>query len=245
MSAQYDAIAADYKRTKESPLRRYVEVCSFFRLLGDIRGKALLDLACGEGFYTRQLKNAGARDVLGVDISAEMIALAVEEEERAPLGVRYACFDVAQLELEESFDLVTATYLLHYSASQAELGEMCRRIAAHLKPGGRLVCINENPMQAASDYAGYVQYGFNKSVDLPRVDGSPISYTMVSGRKMIRFNAYYYSLECYETALKAAGFKDIQWHDLQLDPVGINECGAEYFREYLDNPPIAILECSL
>ncbi|MDP6437841.1 MAG: class I SAM-dependent methyltransferase [Gammaproteobacteria bacterium] len=245
MSAQYDAIAADYKRTRESPLRRYVEARSFFSLLGDVCGKNVLDLACGEGFYTRRLKQAGAANVLGVDISAGMITLAEEEEGREALGIRYVCADVAELELGESFDLVTATYLLHYSASEAELGEMCLRIAAHLKPGGRLVCINENPMQTANDYKGYTQYGFNKSVELPRVEGSPISYAMVSGRKMIRFNAYFYSREAYETALRAAGFSDIQWHGLQLDPAGAQECGAEYFREYLENPPIAILECRL
>ena len=41
---------------------------------------------------------------------------------------------------------------------------MCARIVAHLKPGGRFVCINENPDQSAEDYAGYTQYGFNKSL---------------------------------------------------------------------------------
>lgn len=244
MSAQYDAIAADYQRTKESPIRRYVEARSFLAVLGNVSGMKVLDLACGEGFYTRQLKQAGAADVLGVDISEEMIALAEEEEQCAPPGIRYTCADALTLDLGESFDLVTATYLLHYSASQSELGEMCRRIAAHLRPGGRLVCINENPMQSASDYAGYAQYGFNKLVDLPRVEGSPINYAMISGRKMIRFSAFFYSRESYEKALTCAGFGAIRWHGLQLDPAGALECGADYFREYLDNPPIVILECS-
>ena len=172
-----------------------------------------------------------------------MIALACEAEQLEPLGVEYLCADVAGLELDRKFDRVTAAYLLHYCASEGELREMCARIVALLQPDGRLVCINENPMQAAEDYPGYAQYGFNKSVQAPRVNGSPISYSMVSGRKIIRFEAYYYSRECYEDALRSAGFANVVWHGLELDPAGAAQYGEEYFQEYMENPPIVRLEC--
>ena len=35
VSAQYDTIAREYQATKESPLRRYIEAYSFFRMIGD------------------------------------------------------------------------------------------------------------------------------------------------------------------------------------------------------------------
>jgi predicted RNA methylase len=38
-------------------------------LLGDLRDKNVIDLACGEGFFTRSIKWAGAARVVGVDIS--------------------------------------------------------------------------------------------------------------------------------------------------------------------------------
>jgi predicted RNA methylase len=38
-------------------------------LLGDLRGKNVIDLACGEGFFTRSITWAGAARVVGVDIS--------------------------------------------------------------------------------------------------------------------------------------------------------------------------------
>jgi ubiquinone/menaquinone biosynthesis C-methylase UbiE len=245
MSAQYDAIAADYQRTKASPLRQYVEAYSFFSMLGDVQGKSLLDLACGEGFYTRKLCLAGAVNLVGVDISTEMIELARQAERSEPLGIEYLCADAATLSLEDRFDVVSAAYLLHYSRSTDELEQMCRRIAGLLKPAGRLVCINENPLQAAADYPGYTQYGFNKSVQSPRVDGSTINYSMVSGRTMIRFDAFYYSQDCYEAALRAAGFRDVCWHELALDPAGASLYGDAYFQEYMDNPPIIGLECRL
>jgi len=68
---------------------------------------------------------------------------------------------------------------------------------------------------------------------------------MVSGRSMIRFNAYYYSRTTYENALRAAGFNEINWRPLLLAPEGVAECGADYWQEYLANPPVVGLECWL
>ena len=47
----------------------------------------VLDLACGEGVYTRQFKREGAVAVTGVDISPGMIALAEVEEQAEPLSM--------------------------------------------------------------------------------------------------------------------------------------------------------------
>ena len=96
---QYDAIAEAYQDSKQLPFRKYIEAHSLFELLGDIRGATVLDLACGDGFYTRKIKQAGALEVTGVDLSAEMIKLAEEEERTRPLGCKYLHRDVAALEL--------------------------------------------------------------------------------------------------------------------------------------------------
>lgn len=243
MNAQYDAIAEQYQRTKESPLRSFVEAPTFFSLVGDIRGKRVLDLACGEGFYTRRLKESGASHVVGVDISREMIALAAEQERRAPAGVRYVCADVETLPDQGEFDIVVAAYLLHYSQSEQAMLRMCRRIVAHLGDGGRFITLNENPNQSVAQYAGYAQYGFNKTVEQPRRDGSQITYWMVSGREMFKFQASYFARGTYERVLTAAGFGDFYWHPVVLDREGIAKHGSDYWQEYLSNPPIIGLEC--
>ena len=245
MATEYDAIAQDYQQTKATPLRRHVESYSLFRMLGDVTGRSVLDLACGEGFYARLLKKAGAATVTGVDISPAMIALAEAAERSEPLGIDYRCCDVAKLPDIGRFDLVTAAYLLHYAPDVQALRAMCARIAGQLRPGGRLVAINENPEQAGKNYAGYTQYGFNKSLRGPQQDGAQIDYAMVSGRKLMRFSAYYYTRATYEAALHAAGFTRIRWLPLELAPEGIAELGADYWQEYLANPPVVGLECCL
>lgn len=245
MSAQYDTIARQYQATKESPLRRYIEAYSFFRMIGDPAGLRILDLACGEGFYTRALADRGAAAVTGVDISAEMIALAEQFESAESRGISYHCADVAALPALGQYDLVTAAYLLHYAPDVAALRAMCRNIVAHLKSGGRFVSINENPAQSFAQHAGYTQYGFNKSASEPQQDGARMTYAMVSGRQMIRFDVFYYTRETYEAALREAGFSNIVWEPVQLDPAAMTDNNGDYWQEYLANPPVTGLVCTL
>ena len=50
MNAFYDKIAKQYQKSKALPFRQYVEWYSYSNLLGDVTGKSVLDLACGDGF---------------------------------------------------------------------------------------------------------------------------------------------------------------------------------------------------
>jgi SAM-dependent methyltransferase len=243
MSAQYDEIAEQYRRATESPLRQYIESHTLLELVGDVRGKSVLDLGCGEGFFTRRFRELGATHVVGVDISSAMIELARTRERESPLGVEYICEDVKNLADIGDFDVVAAAYLLHYSKTEDEIQQMCANIVKHLPAGGRFVTLNENPDQTAEAYAGYEQYGFNKTVESPRREGSEITYWMVSGRELFKFHARYFCRETYERALLGAGFGRLTWHPLRLDEAGVRAHGAEYWQEYLANPPVVGLEC--
>lgn len=238
MVAVYDAIARDYQRSKSAPLRAAIESWTIDRLLGDIRGHSIFDAGCGDGFHARRLMAAGASRIAGVDVSAAMIGLAREEERRTPLGIQYQCCaveDLPELPCGGAFDIVLAAYLLHYASSVTVLNCMCQRLSDVLQPGGRLVALAENPDQTVADYAGYAAWGFDKFAAEPRAEGSRISYSLVAGRQMIRFDTWYYSRDSYERALRAAGFSTIAWHPLQLDPGAES---ADYYADYLRNPPV-------
>jgi SAM-dependent methyltransferase len=240
-AAQYDAIARQYQRTKASPLRQYVEAYTLDQLLGPVAGLRILDLGCGDGWHARRLKAAGAAAVFGVDVSPAMLALARAEEAAAPRGLLYEEWDAAELPLlggTPGFDVVLAAYLLHYAPTAGRLGAMLTRLAANLTPGGRLVALVENPDQSPADYARHGPYGFDKSLDGPREDGAPITYSLVSGRDLIRFQVWYWSRARYESALAAAGFTDVAWHPLSLDPACADEGDRDWWQGYLDNPPV-------
>lgn len=238
MAAVYDAFAQDYQRSKASPLRAAIESWTLDRLLGDIRGRAIFDAGCGDGFHARRLMAAGASRVAGVDISAAMIELARDEERRVSLGIQYQCCaveDLPELPCAGSFDTVLAAYLLHYAPSVEVLARMCRRLANVLGPGGRLVALTENPDQTPADYAGYAAYGFDKVAAEPQAEGSRISYSLVAGRQMMRFDTWYYTRGTYARVLGDVGFTAIEWHPLELDP---DVPAGDYYAAYLRNPPV-------
>jgi len=76
MTTDYNLISELYKKAKEQPWRTAVETYSLMGLVGDLAGKSVVDVACGEGYFTRKLRRAGAAKVLGFDISERMIELA-------------------------------------------------------------------------------------------------------------------------------------------------------------------------
>ena len=64
----YNDIAGGYVKTKVIPAKLYCEEHSFFIALGNAKDLSILDLACGDGHYTRKVKKCGARSVMGVDV---------------------------------------------------------------------------------------------------------------------------------------------------------------------------------
>jgi ubiquinone/menaquinone biosynthesis C-methylase UbiE len=79
------------------------------KLVGNMGGQAVLDVACGEGYNTRILARQGA-EAVGIDFSEKMIEFAKkEEEEKERLGIHYYVMDAADLNgfPDDHFDLVT------------------------------------------------------------------------------------------------------------------------------------------
>ena len=115
--AQYDHIGSKYDEYARTATLKRAETYTFFRMVGALDGQRVMDLACGFGYYTQRLKQHGAAQVLGVDISPEMIRLAREHEQKEPLGITYRVCDATALPSLGHFDLVTAVYLLNYAPS--------------------------------------------------------------------------------------------------------------------------------
>jgi len=244
LGTNYDNIAADYQEAKQSPWRLEVELWSLFQLLGDVTDLRVLDLACGEGFYTRRLRQRGAARVVGVDLSAGMIELARSQEQREPLGIEYVVEDARKLALGEQFDVVFASYLLNYAQTAQDLQEMANTISGHLVSGGHFVTVNNNPAQSLASYAATRPYGFVKAAAGPLREGTPITYTcFLDEQRSVQFDNYYLALETHERALRAAGLGQIRWHPVRLSPDGLRTQGAGYWQPLLDAQPIVCLEC--
>ncbi|CAM3210102.1 class I SAM-dependent methyltransferase [Corallococcus sp. ZKHCc1 1396] len=243
MSAQYDQIGAKVADWDVLPVRsEYIEGHTFFKALGSVEAQSVLDLACGDGLYTRQLKARGARRAVGVDVSEEMIGGARRQEEAQSLGIEYVVADVADMAPLGVFDCVTAVYLLHYASSPEHLLRMCRNIHSHLKPGGRFVTYTFNPGFSAKG-PNSTRYGITM-LDFPESprEGQGISAELHT-RTPFTIHFSYWSQATYEQALREAGFQRLTWMRPECSAEGLSRYGQEFWRDYLDNPHAVALRC--
>ncbi|MGE4080782.1 MAG: class I SAM-dependent methyltransferase [Reyranella sp.] len=84
-----------YAAWRASSLGEIVEALEhrlLLRLAGDLRGRAVLDVGCGDGTLARALARAGAASVTGCDVDPRMIAAAVDKERQ--MGLTQARCDV-------------------------------------------------------------------------------------------------------------------------------------------------------
>lgn len=233
---EYDNIAEAYRDSKQLSFRKYLEEYSLFEMLGEVRGKSVLDLACGEGFYTRKIKQAGAAEVTGVDISAEMIRLAKEEERTHPLGCKYLNRDVTELEIAKSVDIVVAMYLLNYAKTKEELLRFCQVSYNVLRSEGRFVGVNDNVRNPPNGTVSFAKYGFEKECATPPKEGDVILYKLVNeDGKQFEFKNFYLAPETYQWAFQEAGFANFKWVDLHLAPIQQDNL---FWDEFLSNPPL-------
>ncbi|HEY2894391.1 MAG TPA: class I SAM-dependent methyltransferase [Pirellulales bacterium] len=243
MTTDYDPIAEQYQRSKQQPWRTHIESFTLMELAGDPSGQSVLDVACGEGFYTRMLRTQGAARVAGVDLSEGMIELGRKQEAVHGLGIEYSVGDARDLAFKDEFDLAVAAYLLNYAPDRQELELMCRGVARCLKPGGRFVTVNCNPGLDFSKAPSYRKYGFETSVVGEFCEGSPITWTFHLADGSFSIENYHLDIAAHEQCLRAAEFKQIRWHRPLLSPEGRAEFGEEFWADFIEHPPAIFLEC--
>jgi ubiquinone/menaquinone biosynthesis C-methylase UbiE len=169
----------------------------FLELLPEA-GRCTLDLGCGEGRLTRDLKARGHR-AIGLDVSSKMIAHAREED---PDG-EYLVADGAAIPLGDgAVDLVVAFMSFH------DMDEMPAAVAEAfrvLAPGGVLCAAVVHPINSAGRFE-------SDAPDSPYVirdsyfDRRRYSDRVERAGLPMVFHSRHRTTEDYSRALEAAGF---------------------------------------
>lgn len=112
------------------------------RLLGDVRGRRVLDAGCGHGYLSRMLAGRGAL-VTGVEPARSLFAYAVEREAARPQGIRYVQADLSRLPPPgEAFDRCVCSMVLPVIPEWEAALRSCVEVLA---PGGTLVVAVNHP----------------------------------------------------------------------------------------------------
>lgn len=170
-------------------------------MLPPLGGKRVLDLGCGYGWFCRAVREQGAAETVGIDLSAKMLARAAELTRDE--GIHYRQGDLSRLELAgESFDLVYSSLALHYLP---EVASLFARIHGILAAGSSFVFSVEHPIFTCPQPQGWL-------VDEEGRRSWPINGYQAEGKRVSNWLAegvikYHRTLGTYLNALIAAGFE--------------------------------------
>jgi ubiquinone/menaquinone biosynthesis C-methylase UbiE len=123
--------------------RNFFLMPRMLEMLGDIRGRRVIDLGCGEGGYAREIASRGAH-VIGVDGSERMLEVARQRAQTEKLEIEFVCANANALTplLDRSVDIVVAAMSLmdveDYRGAVAEVHRI-------LVPDGSLVMSISHP----------------------------------------------------------------------------------------------------
>lgn len=206
----YDQTAELWARDEPVSLSDFTARPAVLGMCEPVAGADVLDLGCGEGYCARRLAAAGARRVLGIDVSERMIELARARPGEPMWSLEYAVGDATALgHLPDArFDVVVAVFLYNYLDLARTTASFCE-VARVLRPGGRFVLAVPHPMFAFAGRppappfafdAGAADYFTARGATLPgriwRRDGAALEVQMC-----------HKTMEDYFGALRDAGFR--------------------------------------
>ena len=148
--ALYDRSALGWQRDQPVMLSDFTARPVVMKELGDMTGRRVVDLGCGEGYVSRILCEAGAASVDGFDISSEMIRQAKESTPaHAADRLSYAVRDLGAVGTMEPhiYDDAIAVFLLNY-LSCAATSSVFQLVRHCVRPGGQFIFTVPHPALA-------------------------------------------------------------------------------------------------
>jgi SAM-dependent methyltransferase len=201
----------DFVEQGKDYARYYIHGRELLRTIGPVRDRIILDVGCGQGFFSRQLARRGGR-VTGVDWSIRMLESARQHERERPLGIVYRRLDARRLPTvwkRPRFELVVGSMSL---MDMPEVSKVIRGAFQVLRPQGRFVFSISHPMNTAA-------VGWERPMQRPRgafmidhyFDEGPASLRWQMKRLKRPFSTTFWhrTLETWFTLLRRSGFEVI------------------------------------
>jgi ubiquinone/menaquinone biosynthesis C-methylase UbiE len=176
---------------------------NIIRLVAPKKGETILDLACGQGFFSRAFCHAGAR-VIGVDSAREMITIA-----RSRIHADFFVGHADRLTMIESGSIDKICIILALQNMRNGIG-VFRECARVLRPHGKLFVVLNHPVVRIPRLTSW-EFDEEKKLEYRRIDRyfseMPIKIFMHPGSRPAQFTtSYHRPLQWYVKALKETGF---------------------------------------
>ena len=200
-------VAPWYDQSVESggSYQRELILPNLMRLLNLKQGEKVLDLACGQGLFAREIKNAGA-EVVGSDISSELIALAKERSKGAGIEYFVSPAESQNNLADESFDKVVCVMALQ---DMEDLTSVMKEVGRILKKNGTFYAVINHPTFRIPKRSSW-GYDDKNNIQYRRVDEymseSRVKIDVHPGGKSGEATSYFHRpLQSYFKAFEKAG----------------------------------------
>jgi len=232
--AAWDKLADWYSARKRGSYEFKMQLPAILNLLGNLRGKSLIDIGCGPGAYSVDFAKRGA-NVLGVDISRKMLDKARNNAKMKNIPLTLQKADAHSLPYkDDSFDVAILIFMILNSKTIEEAARV-------LKHGGLLLVSDTHPTLEAK---GHWE---SEKTSAPRIIEDYFSQTKRkwqirhSPGRIITLKYYTHTIEQCFNMISEAGFEILRivepkpGRDVKKsDPVHYDRCSRiPYFIIYL------------
>jgi len=163
------------------------DVAAIIGLIEPRRDLPLLDLACGAGRHLIALCRAGYRDLVGLDLSADLLAVARSRiEEEGCRGVRLIRADMREIPFSEHFGTVLSLFTsFGYFKADEDDAKVLDAVHAALLPGGVFLLDTLAPERTRAGLVRYEERKFGENTAIITRWISPDGERVEKGIRMI------------------------------------------------------------
>jgi len=213
------------KYVDATPQFEHVYAYTLFKLVGDVRGKRVLDLPCGSGEQSERCLLLGAKSVSACDLAPSQLALVKERIakgnvlDRLTLVQGDATVPIPELQ-NGGHDILLSFFLFEYCSTEDELEQMAKNLFAAADPGAKLAnlffpCVND----AESIKKVKELVGAECTVDSPDIKpGDKVRITWHHMEGQPSMEVFHWPVDAGLRALEKAGFTQIRTGKMEADP---------------------------
>lgn len=208
----FQVVAEGYERvnTEDTPIRKWIEDPMMEALCGDLSGMHVADLACSDGHFSSKLLSLGALSVCGIDLSPKMISIA--KSRFCDPKLRFVAASIFDYESDAGFDFVLSSFVTSYASDFGNLTLMIDRIAALLKPNGRLVGFCEPETLPTEVGIDSTKYGKTKKWSAGNTEMSKVDVAWHHGGQTVSFQCTGIHPSSIRNALEASDLEHVRIH---------------------------------
>ncbi len=217
-------IADSYTKTEEFRFNNYVVNPHVRNIIGDVEGKALLEVGCGFGRYLDILNKDNPLKLAGCDLSDHQIKLCKKNIKGK--SIKYYVLDFLECNSpailgQDEYDIVFNVFVILYTDNLDKLQVFFENCYKCLKNGGKLVICTLDIASASSYPEVFEILKFPTrplTEDGKYVDDCPVEITITEDCIV---TSYHRDFNTLKKLLETAGFKEVKKLNLFLDKIAL------------------------